>query len=1118
MASAASWVCVRLYVRLQLAIGRCADEPLVLSPRQRHVRHLHRALAVGNGGPSRGARQHGGLSVEALRFRLLGSFEVSRGDEAVAVSSNKLRVVLATLLLAPNRTVSVETLFTRLWGGAPPESGKTALQVHVMRLRRALGEDQLIETTAGGYRIVVDTSQIDVSSFRSLLAQAGKATGPMEEAGLLADALALWRGPALLGIESTHLHQAEVPLLTDERLSAVARRAEIALAVGRHAEVIGELTRLVDEYPLQERPWLHLINTLHRSGRRADALDAYRRMYRLFRDELGIGPGSDVQMLHQQVLAEETGSVRSTATVAVRPGQLPPDLGRLVGRRHELSQLCGSLSSGSVQTRLVVVTGAPGTGKTALAVHAAHRIRDSFPDGQLYVDLQGHSLDEPLPTTVVIQRFLRALGVFASEIPDEPVEQVDLYRSVLAERRVLVVLDNAASAQQVRPLLPGGSRCSSLVTSRNVMHGLVVAGGEVLALGPLSDGESREMLVDMVGLGRVAAEPHASAALARSCGHLPLALRIAGANLAANPYRSISEYAKELRGGGGLRKLAVEDGEEIAIQAAFDLSYARLPAPAARLFGRLGLLPGADFTASAAAVLISSDCDDATRLLEHLVAANLVQRADASRFQMHDLLRKYAAGRASEDPESEAAIATFLDYSLFTARNAVALLYPGPHGPQPLSVADVWPAQPATEEAASDWLVAELPNLFTAASRAQDHGRPFYARHLLEILRDHLWSLGLRVEGLAAWNASLRAAQRDDRPEPASTGSTSIDLDHYLVEAYQHAVEQLRAEPDRRQLLETPPRPRADGDTESHQTELLQLVHHGHSAFVSGRPGLALDSHHRALELAVATGEMRATCQIYNGLGMAAWATGDLQDSIEYYEQSVRIAETIGDDELRAFSSIWLAVARTESGDCRRGAFDAQAGIDIGRTIGSRQHEVIGMVVRAYAWHRSDERRAALDSLRKAHAMAPEIEFGHAEVPLLFHLAESERVAGELISALAHADRSLAVARELGVRIMEPMALVEIARCRLALDRLHQARSSAQQALEIAAAGGQRLVEASALHTLGDLHMALGERAEARRRWLEAQQLCATIGAPGASCGSSFCGDPSIDLGARADE
>jgi len=512
-------------------------------------------------------------------------------------------VLLAYLLVRPGELVTVDELAEVIWGDALPANPRTAVQTYVSRLRQRLPLEEVLQSRPGGYVLAAARGDIDVGSFEILLeqaSQAARAGDRQADAGLLRQALALWRGVPLADVPSEMLQRNVVPQLVEQRLRALQRRIEADLALGRHAEVVAELRALTDQYPLREKYWALLMLALYRCGREADALQAYQRARRVLVDELGIDPGPDLRGLHQAVLTNDPALAVPPAAAAgggggVRPSQLPLDVAHFVGRAdlvEEIKRLLGD----DQQVPVVAVSGPPGVGKTALAVHAAHRLAERFPDGQLSVDLQGSTAGlRPLPPLEVLGRFLRALGVAPGAIPGDLAEAGAFFRSRVAGRRLLVVLDNAADATQVLPLLPASPGCGVVVTSRRMLTALERASH--LRLAVLDTGEALALLGRLAGPQRVAAEPEAAAEVARWCGHLPLALRIAGARLAARPAWPVAVLAERL--GDAQRRLDELELAEVGVRASFAVSFAQLQASqdpsdrtAATAFELLGVLDG----------------------------------------------------------------------------------------------------------------------------------------------------------------------------------------------------------------------------------------------------------------------------------------------------------------------------------------------------------------------------------------------------------------------------------------------------------------------------------------------------------------------------------------------
>jgi DNA-binding SARP family transcriptional activator len=517
--------------------------------------------------------------VTAVEFGLLGPLRVVVDGRPVPIKAARHRVVLAALLLRAGELVTVDELAEAVWGEALPAHPRKVVQTYVARLRKLLGGSQLIHSRPEGYVLAVAREQVDVGRFQVLLEQGREAAGRGDrhaEADLLGQALGLWRGEPLADVASEMLHREAVARLVEQRLGALQRRIEADLALGRHAELVAELRVLTDRYPLREGLWAQLMTALYRCGRQADALEAYQRVRRLLVEELGIDPGSEVEALHQAILTNDP-------TIAVPPtpartgawitqSELPLEAGGLVGRAGLVAQI-ERLLADDRRVPVVALSGPPGVGKTALAIHAAHRLAERFGDGQMYVNLNGATPGLPsLEPLEVLGRFLRALGVEPAAVPRSLEQASAAFRSRVAGRRLLVVLDNAADTAQVTPLLPASPGCGVLVTSRPVLVSL--DGAAHLPLDVLEPDEATQLLGRVAGAQRVTAEPEAAAELARCCGYLPLALRIAGARLVARPTWPVAALADRLA--DAQRRLDELELGEVGVRASFQVSYQQL--------------------------------------------------------------------------------------------------------------------------------------------------------------------------------------------------------------------------------------------------------------------------------------------------------------------------------------------------------------------------------------------------------------------------------------------------------------------------------------------------------------------------------------------------------------
>ncbi|MEV6243115.1 BTAD domain-containing putative transcriptional regulator [Lentzea sp. NPDC051838] len=687
----------------------------------------------------------------AVEYRVLGPLEVLLDGVLVPVPAGRCRVLLATLLLRPNQFVSLDVLIERLWEGEPPSSDRAhkTLQMVVTRLRQALGTASCVQTARGGYRASLDPSALDLARFRSLVSR-----------GDFATALGLWRGPMLSDIRSDALHQHDVAPVTEEWLLALERRVAADLAAGRAADLVAELRGLVVAHPFREAFWAQLMLALAESGQQAQALSAYQEVRTLLADELGVDPGADLRSVHQQVLS---GSVRVRGPV---PRQLPVAVPRFIGRSAELGAL-GSLTRGSI----VAITGTAGVGKTTLAVHWAREIASRFPDGQLYVNLRGFDQHRaPMTCGDALGRFLEGLGVAPDRVPADLDAAAALYRSLVADRRILVLLDNARDAEHVRPLLPGPSSCLVLITSRDRLTGLVVNEGmQQLALDVLSHAEAHALLVSRLGAERVGAADE----LIKWCGGLPLALAIVAARAAQSPSLPLSALVAELAD-ERTRLDTLDTGDAAtSVRTVFQWSYQQLSPSAARMFRLIGVHPGPDITVPAAASLAGLPVEETLACVRELVRANLLVEHVPGRFNCHDLLRVYAADRAAAEESAEArdaALERTFDHYLHTLI-AVDANHHARHRQfvkEPVPLPGTSPEAFTELEAVHDWFRAERNVLRAVIAQSEAHGFDRHTWQLVWIAFDLVDRIGPWQDWMWALASAERAAARAGELERAA--------------------------------------------------------------------------------------------------------------------------------------------------------------------------------------------------------------------------------------------------------------------------------------------------------------------------------------------------------------
>ncbi len=918
-----------------------------------------------------------------MDFGLLGPLVVRDGTRQVPVSAPQQRVLLAALLLSAGRVVSLDDLAEWLWEGQPPCGARGALHSGVQRLRSTLGPRgaDLIDTRPPGYLIRLDDSQLDVREVSVLAARrhaAAEAGTWALAADLLREALGWWRGEPLADVPSRLLHDREVPPIEDQRLQALVARIDCDLHLGRHGEVVAELRQLVRAHPLQEQFHAQLMLGLYRNGRQAEALAAYQDVRRVLADELGLDPGPELRLMHQRILAADgelliaAGGASSaapatlsmdrpdraapvhdapdggasdrgasdraapdlhapaTAREEVVPRLLPMATRHFAGRAEALGELAALADEASRANVIAVIAGTAGVGKTSLALHFAHQVAARFPDGQLYVNLRGFDpAGAPLAPAEAVRLFLDALAVPAARIPVGLDAQSGLYRSLLAGRRVLVLLDNARDVDQVRPLLPAGSGSLVIVTSRKQLTSLVAGEGALpLTLDVLGDTEAQELLARRLGPLRVADDPGAADDLIKLCAQLPLALSIAAARTASQPGLSLAALTADLRDARG-RLDALDAGHSAAnVRAVMSWSYQQLDAEAARLFRLLGLHAGADISAAAAASLAGLPPDQARRGLGELTRAHLLAEPAPGRFTCHDLLGAYAAELTqSTDSEAErhAATSRVLDHYLYTANSAALALHPTR---RPITLPPLRPgAEPEHIDDAGTalaWFEAEYWVLMAAAGQALEEG---FDTHVWQIA----WALSRFLDMRSRWHdwviieqLALDATQRlGDQAAQASVherfGFASARLGGF-DDAYAHLERALSIHTERGDHA-------GQGYARNAMANMLNW---------QGRYAEALDQAEQALASYTAIGDRSGRALALNSVGWFHAVLGDHQQALSYCAQALDLYQDLGNQEATASTLDSLGYAHQQAGRHADAMACYQQAIQIHREIGSR--------------------------------------------------------------------------------------------------------------------------------------------------------------------------------------
>ena len=1021
-----------------------------------------------------------------MTFSLLGPLSVL--DEAggrVAMPGNRVRILLAALLVQAGTPIPLDALAEAVWDGEPPEAYATTLRSHVRRLRAALGPrlGARISTHGPGYVIAVFESELDILRFEALARRVDEAVHQAawdDAAGFAADALGLWRATPLIDLPSQCLRDQVVPRLDQLRIQLLEHQAEADLRRGRPEHRVPGLRELTLSYPLRERFHEQLIVALVRSGRRAEALAAYQDARRTLVEQLGVEPGPALSRLHASILAgaEEPqpsapiGVSSGLAHGGARPGgsvprQLPGTVGHFTGRRSEIAALTGRVEQAESTGRTVVISaidGMAGIGKTALAVHAAHRLAEQFPDGQLFLDLHGYTQGRrPRTADEALDWMLRALGVPPERIPQDGEQAAALYRQCLSDTRTLIVLDNAATEAQVRPLLPGGGSCLVLVTSRRRLKGLDDAHN--LSLDLLSPPEAVALLRAVAGPDRIAAKDPLAGEVAGLCGYLPLALRIAGALLRHRPVWPLEHLARRLRDQHG-RVTALSDGER-ELAAVFDLSYASLRAPHQNLWRRLGLVPGPDLDAYGAAALVESEPAAAAGLLEDLVDHNLLSEHAPGRYRMHDLLRAHARALAAAGPapENEAALDRLLHYYARTAQSASAPIARYPR-PQADGTAPAHTPALTDPDTARAWLRTEHPNLDAAFTHAHTHGRDEHAialaAGLAEILQtDGPWPRALEIHQSAATTAELAR-------HPAAHAAALNDLGR----VQQATGDYPSADKTLTQALELY---RALGHRHGEAGALTEL---GRVRQATGDYPGADDAHIRALELYRVLGSLLGEAAALANSGRARALTGNYPGAGDALTRALELYRTLGRRDGEAGALTDLGLVRRQTGDYA-GADDAHTrALELYRALGHRPGEASALIESGRVRQAAGDFSGAGDALARALELFCALGHRHGEAYALLELGRVRLATGDFTGAGDALTRAMELYRALGNQGNEAVARNYYAATLAATGQRPQALALYQQALTVHRELDKPDDEAVSLEGIAEQHLATGNPTE----------------------------------------
>ncbi|HEV2634607.1 MAG TPA: BTAD domain-containing putative transcriptional regulator [Actinocrinis sp.] len=922
-----------------------------------------------------------GVDSRTVRIRLLGPVDVTVDGAARPLSGLRRKAVLAVIALHPGEPVSTDRLIDLVWGQSPPATAANTLQSHVSHLRRVLEGPGTILTRPPGYQLGLPAEATDAAQAEALIRGARLARDPAATAERLTRALQLWRGRSLADATEVAWLAEQADRLDQLRLDAVQSLVEARLALGEHAHVLPELEQLAEQHPYREQIHGQLMLALYRSGRQADALAAYKRVRQTVQRDLGIDPGPALRELEAAILRQDSSldapRQALTATTGAGPGaaaaaaprmvpaQLPLAAATFVGREAELAHLRDVLAAaekeaaaGTGSVTVAAVSGTAGVGKTALAVYWAHQVAGRFPDGQLYVNMRGFSSGgQAAGAPEVIRGFLDALGVPFGRVPVAPDAQAGLYRSMLAGRRILIVIDNARDEEQVRPLLPGAPGCFVVVTSRNRLDGLVAAeGAHPLGLELPSVAEARELLGRRLGRPRVDLEPAAVDEIIARCARLPLALAVAAARAAARTGFPLAALAAQLREAGALDPFHGTDAAT-DVRAVFSWSYNELSARAARLFRQLGLYLGPDLSADAAASLAGLPAGETEVLLDELTQAHLLAETEPRRYAFHDLLRAYAIeqGRVYDHGyDRQSALRRLLDHYLHTSVRAALLLSPARI---PLALAPVQPGVLLTELADADqavaWFAAERPVIFAAVALPADE-IGWQGWQLAWTLTTFLDRHGYWHDNASLQEAVLKAATRagDEVGQAQSNlilGAASVKLGRF-DEAVRHTKQALRLY-------------QAIGDRIS---EVIADLNLSWISELRGDSDAGLAYGRVALRLAESAGYERGRALALNSVGWSLSQLGSFASARPYVEQAIALLGELGDQSAQA--NAWDSLGRIHFGlgepeqgaECYRRAIagfqeigDRNSEADSYSSLGDRLEEAGDLPAARRAWQRA---------------------------------------------------------------------------------------------------------------------------------------------------------------------
>jgi tetratricopeptide (TPR) repeat protein len=1043
-----------------------------------------------------------------VEFHLLGPVELWADGQRSRLGTAKERCVLAILLLTPGQPVPAETIIDRLWDENPPAKPRQSLYSYVTRLRERLADlgDIELSSQSGRYLLQVNEEAIDWHRFRMLRAQARA----MAESGdddsaleLHRAAAQLWRAEPLADLTGGWVSRIRKGM-EEELQAATLERIEIELRLGHHADLVGELTDLFARFPWVERFAEQLMVALFRCGRQAEALEVYRKAQGRLLDEVGTNAWPGLQKLHQRILRGDPALLyvpKTRQAIARAPNTLPRDIHTFTGRQDVIEHLMGSLPhrQATAQSRcslVIAIDGMPGIGKTCLALHLAHRLAEHYPDGQLYVNLHAHDQgQEPTDPATVLDAQLRVMGVPSGGIPQTLDERISLWRSQLAHRRMLIVLDDAAGGEQILPLLPGSPDCLVIITSRRTLTGLDDVRSHSLDVLPAAD--AAELFKSVVGPGRPLDE-HGVAEVAERCGYLPLALQLAGSRLRHRRTWKVADLLARLaQDRPRLEELQVEGRE---ITAIFEMSYRGLSPRQQRAFRLCSLHPGLDFTVHTAAAILDCSVGEAERTLDSLLDRHLINEQIRGRYRYHDLLHEYAQWHAhSEDTDSDRGVAVHrvLDHYLYTADQVDKRLYPHRRrrDMEIVHAASDPPPAVATEQQAQSWLAAEHDNLLGVVNYAAENGWSTHVAQFAQVLAEYLETSGRWIEAARLHERALSVWE--DAGDKAGVAHALSDITLICFRSGQYEKALQHAE-DAIAIYRSIGDRRGEGDI----LDQIGLIHWQQSRYQE-----ALACCQRAMAIRRAAGDQRGEAESLDHIAIILDYIGRYHAAIDHRQQALDIYSRIGDlhGQQKAFNNMGDLHLRIGHISTASDYFERAAAVPLKMSI---QHAAIWLNNMAEIYQHMDRYDEALSNYREALQTYRRIGDRRSEIETLLGIGSTFRRMGAYSEALIHHQKALVISRDISERHEEARALRCIGQVQLASDRHSAALEHFQRALDLADQIGDKFEQAKAHEGIGTTLLHIRGPAGARKHWKQALKLYERLGVPEANAVRSYLREP----------